>query len=274
MTRQRFCLSDKPFLAGCLLLFSLILAALNAIFANVVFAAPVSPTADTKPEVIVAPPPKTTHQKTGTIKNTAPEKKAPPFDKLAGPEVKIYLRDGGDITGELLAFEPTTLLIKTKSGIKPIALRQYYGMLLTTPEELAFGEKMTRNEDAFVEAVSYTQKIRPVLEQAVQAQLDKWPDVCQPKASPIMHFRINRDGSLDLAQLIAKSNCPQYNLAVAQAAKQVKFPPLAKAYPFEMYVFNYFYRPVALSKPSSQDSAKKQAASKPTGAKPAAKSAR
>ncbi len=169
---------------------------------------------------------------------------------LAGnPEVLMYMKDGHDLRGQILKLENQQFTIRTAKGVRVISQGVYQGMVLTTPEELAIGKKMTYDMNAFITGATYTMHARAALDKSMQLAMARARrqgyglvgGACKQFRMPVAHLLINRQGKLKRAVLLTRSNCSLINDSLVQAIHDTKFQPLEKSYPLDAHVVNYFY---------------------------------
>lgn len=169
----------------------------------------------------------------------------------ASRTVQIYLKNGDDLKGQIIAYQPNKLFIKTNNSVKALNLAYYHGLILDIPEEHTFGNSITHRPEVFESAIEYTKKIRPLLNKQLESNLKKLPNVCKATFYPMLHMQFDKTGKVTRSELLTRSNCPHLNLAMAQAVKEIKFPPLPKDYPINIYIFNYFFPVNQLQQPAA-----------------------
>lgn len=165
------------------------------------------------------------------------------------PEVFMYLKDGTDLKGRILSLENQVFTIRTAKGVRRVQQGIYQGMVLTTPEELDIGKKMTTNMDALIVGGTYSMKARQALDKGMQLAMAKArrqgigliSNACKSTKMPVAHLLIGRSGKLKRAVLLTRSNCALINDSLVQAIHDARFAPLDKTYPLDAQVVNYFY---------------------------------
>jgi hypothetical protein len=187
--------------------------------------------------------------------------------QTAPQEVTIYLHTGTDKTGTLVSFDGHTLGLKTSAGIEKIDRKQYQGMVLNTPEEKQFSERVSRDPVLYMTGAMFVFETR----NRIKAKLVEPKTTCTPQNFPMVHFIATRELKIKNRALLLSSGCKDLDHAVLQAVLELKLPEFPKDSPFDFYPINYFYEPPGfVAEPAQSAEAGQKAPGPESVAKPGA----
>lgn len=153
-------------------------------------------------------------------------------------EVMMYLHNGTDTTGTIVAFDGDTFELKTKTGVQKVERKLYQGMVLNIPEEKKFAEKAATDPGLYMTGSKFVFDLR----NSIKAGLVEPKSQCKLKNFPILHFAVTRDLRMKDQVLLLSSGCKDLDDAVLKAVNTVtipKYPDIS----FDFYPLNYFYEP-------------------------------